>query len=151
MSFTAKDATGVARTFASDSQTIDAVAQNVPAKVLAPTTDSDFGLSKYRNIDLDEAGQSVKASAGSLYGWYIFNAASSIRYVKLYDKASAPAVGTDTPVLTLPIPAGGGANVMNAIGIPFTLGIGAGATTGVADNNTGAPGANECIVHLFYK
>ena len=36
-------------------------------------------------------------------------------------------------------------------GIQFSLGIGIGATTGVADNDTTGPGANECVVTLLYK
>jgi len=108
------------------------------------------GLSIYRDIDLDETGISIKASAGQVYGWYLYNAASSVRYVKFYNKATAPTVGTDTPVMTVPIPQLSAANVEYNVGIAFATGIGIGATTGVADNDTGAPGANEVIVDIFY-
>jgi hypothetical protein len=115
---------------------------------LTPRTSG--GLSIYRNIDLDETGVSIKASAGQLYGWYIYNAAATVRYVKFYNKATAATVGTDTPVLTLPLPATSGANVEFSQGIAFATGIAAGATTGVADNSTGAPAANDVQINVFY-
>lgn len=115
---------------------------------LSPETSG--GLLIYRNIDLDETGKSVKASAGQVYGWYLYNNAATTRYIKFYNKATAPTVGTDTPVLTIAIPAGSAANVEYNVGIAFDTGIGVGATTGVADNNTGAPDANDCVVNVFY-
>lgn len=105
----------------------------------------------YRNLDLDEAGQAVKAAPGYLYGYHLFNAAGAARYVKLYNSAAAPTVGTDTPALTLLVPAGGSVSAEFPAGIGFSAGIGAGATTGVADNNAGAPAANDVTVNLFYR
>lgn len=109
------------------------------------------GFSVYRNISLLATGQAVKTSAGQVFGWHLANLAASTRYVKFYDKASAPTVGTDTPLLTLALPASAVVTVLSEIGIPFSLGIGIGAVTGVADNNTTAPSANEVIVNIFYK
>jgi hypothetical protein len=37
------------------------------------------------------------------------------------------------------------------MGIKFDTAITVAATTGVLDNDTGAPGANEVIVNIFYK
>jgi hypothetical protein len=109
------------------------------------------GLSIYRKVDLDETGQNAKAGAGQVYGWAITNAAASARFVKLYNKATAPSVGTDAVILTLRVEAGTSLDAQHAHGIPFATGIGVGATTGVADNDTGAPDANDVICHLFYK
>jgi hypothetical protein len=123
--------------------TIGAVAQ-------APATSGGYSI--YRDLDADETGVNIKSSAGQVFGWYIHNADSeNIHYLKLYNKASAPTVGTDTPVLTIPIPAGAAANVEFLGGIAFGTGIGIGVTTGLADNDTGAPGSNEVQVNIFYK
>lgn len=109
------------------------------------------GLSIFRSIDLDETEEEAKATAGQVYGWYIYNAASSVRYVKLYNATAASVtVGTTTPVMTIPIPATSGANVEFTNGIAFSTAITAAATTGVADSDTGAPGANEVIINLLY-
>lgn len=110
------------------------------------------GLTIFRSIDLDESEEEVKATAGQVYGWYIYNAASSVRYVKLYNATAANVtVGTTTPVMTIPVPATSGANVEFTNGIAFSTAITAAATTGVADNDTGAPSANEVIVNLLYS
>lgn len=116
---------------------------------LVPTTSG--GLTIYRNIDLDETGQNIKGSTGQLYGYYFYNAAATVRYLKFYNKATAPTVGSDTPVLTLPLPPGAAGHVEFTDGIAFSTGIGAGATTGVADNDTGAPSANDVVVNILYK
>lgn len=44
---------------------------------------------------------SAKATAGTLKHITGYNAAAAVRYLKLYNKATAPTVGTDTPVLTI--------------------------------------------------
>jgi hypothetical protein len=94
---------------------------------------------------------SVKGSAGQVYGWYLYNANAAVRYLKIYNKASAPTVGTDTPIMTIPIPPGSAANVEYTNGVAFGTGIAIAITTGVADSDTGAVAANEIIVNLLYK
>ena len=90
------------------------------------------------------------AAAHQLYGYYLFNAAAAVRFVKIYDHADAPTAG-ETPKLTIGLPAGSAANVSIPDGIEFAVGIGLRATTGVADNDTGAPSANDVVVNLWYK
>lgn len=115
--------------------------------------DTSGGLTIYKNIDLDEADQAVKASAGQVYGWYLFNAAASTRYLKLYNASTASTtVGTTTPVMTIPIPAGSAANVEFSIGIAFSTAITAACTTDLdEDGSPGAPSANDCITNIFYN
>lgn len=80
----------------------------------------------------------AKGAAAQLYGIAGYNAAAAIRYVKLYDKATAPAVGTDVPKITLVIPASSAFQFNWPTPIEFRVGLGYGLTTGVADNDTGA-------------
>lgn len=96
---------------------------------------------------------SLKASAGQIGFIYAVNLNAAVRYLKLYNKASAPTVGTDTPIATLPIPASTtGAGFMISIpgGVNFTTGIAYALTTGVADADTGAVAANEIILFMGY-
>lgn len=112
----------------------------------------DSGQSIFRSIDLDESEEAVKASAGTVYGWYLYNNSSATLYMKLYNATVANVtVGTTTPVMTIPVPAGSAANVSFNGGITFGTAITAAVTTGVADNNTGAPAANDFIANIFYK
>lgn len=108
------------------------------------------GCTAYRNLNLGVTGVVPKAAPGQLYGWYLANNAAAVRYVKVYDTASTPD-GTFTPVLTLALPANSAANVFLATGMEFLNGIALRASTGVADNDTGAPTANDVIVNVFYK
>lgn len=100
----------------------------------------------------------IKASAGQIYMLTASNTGSAPRYLKVYDKASAPTVGTDTPKFTFLLPTastaanGAGSNIpIPDCGIVFTLGIGIAITTGVADSDTGAVGANEVVVNYAFK
>jgi hypothetical protein len=97
---------------------------------------------------------SLKASAGVIYGIQVTNVNASPRYLKLYNKASAPTVGTDTPVKTLIIPGnatGAGSNVPIPVrGINFSTGIAFALTTEATDAGTTGVAANEIVVNIDY-
>jgi hypothetical protein len=113
------------------------------------------GLSIYRRISTASNNSvNVKSSAGLLYGIVAFNINASVRYLKIYDKATAPTVGTDTPVLTIGLTGGAACTVVSflgEIGLTFVNGIGIGIVTGIGDSDNTSTAANEQIVHLFYK
>jgi|SRR5579871_531390 len=99
---------------------------------------------------------SVKASAGTLGGLYLEGNTATVYYVKLYDKASAPTVGTDTPIAVYIVPAnstnGAGNNVvLPAQGMNFASGIAFAITGGVGDSDTTACAANAVVVNYLYK
>lgn len=71
------------------------------------------------------------------------NTTSTIYYLHLYNKGTAPVCGTDVPVMTIPVPqssgAGGGVSTPTPDGLYFPLGFGFCLTGGIADNdNTNA-------------
>lgn len=120
--------------------------------LLEPTVSG--GCEPYVNIDMGISGSTgvnVKATAGQVYGWAITNSSTSVRYVKLYNKATAPDVTTDVPRTVIELKASGGSNISISMGVDFPLGIGIVGVTGPAHTNSTAPGANEVIVNLFYK
>lgn len=88
---------------------------------------------------------SAKASAGVLYSLVGYNAAAALRYLKIYNKASAPTVGTDTPVLTIPLPATAGFAIDFPLGFRCDTGIAYALTTGAADADTGALTAADVV------
>lgn len=125
-------------------------------QIVTPQPHSAGGLSIFRSIDLDETEEDVKTSAGCMYGLWVTNTATSTRFVKFYNATAAnTTVGTTTPVITIGIPGNSSDDITGFFssthGIMFDTAICAAATTGVADNDTGAPGANEVIVNVFYK
>jgi hypothetical protein len=133
-----------------DWATVDASAEGALWGTLTPTTTS--GCSIFRSLDLDETEEDVKTSAGNLYGYFIYNNAATTHFLKFYNATAANVtVGSTTPVMTFPIPAGAAANVSFAYPISFGTAISAAVTTAVADADTGAPAANACVANIFYK
>lgn len=87
---------------------------------------------------------SAKASAGDLHRIRGYNAAAAVRYLKIYNKASAPTVGTDTPVLTYAL-APSSVFDIEVGGFYFSTGIAYAMTTGSADADTGALTAADVV------
>ena len=95
----------------------------------------------------------IEAGQLELLRLWIGNKSASPRYVKLYDKATAPVVATDTPIATITVP-GATAGVLTVIDFGqhpeiaagFANGIGLVISTGAADTDAGAPSANEVTV-----
>lgn len=130
-----------------------ATANPFPVQVLPVASN---GCSIYRSINLDETEEEVKATAGTLYGVWFSNIATTTRFLKFYNATAASVVvGTTTPVLTLAIPGNTNDDVSGVFsmpqGIAFSTAITIAATTGLADNDTGAPGENDVVVNVFYK
>jgi hypothetical protein len=128
-------------------------ANPLPVRVLPVIAD---GCSTFRSIDLDETEEQVKATSGTLYGVWFSNLSSNTLFLKFYNgTAASVTVGSSTPFLTLPIPGNSSDDVSGVFSLPqgiaFTTALSVAATTGIADSDTGAPGANECVVNIFYK
>lgn len=92
----------------------------------------------------------ARASPGRAIGASGHNANAAARYLKLYDKATAPTVGTDTPVATIYLPATASFDI-DLHGLMFRTGIAYALTTGGADNDTGALTAGDILgLNLFH-
>lgn len=115
-----------------------------------PSTSGGYSVSRLLSAASTNA-TSVKASAGQVYGWMLFNTSAAPKFFKLYNKASAPTVGTDTPFMTMPIPAGGGIVADFDGGIAMGTGVAFAITGAVGDTDTTAVAANDVIVNLLYK
>lgn len=114
------------------------------------------GLSIFRSIDIDESEEEIKASAGQVFTITAFNRTATPLYLKFYNATAANViVGTTTPVMTFVVPANAdsdGAGFVHStdIGYAFSTAITVAATTGIADNDTGAPGVNDCVINIGY-
>ena len=96
-----------------------------------------------KNLDVGTTDIAIKSTQGYVCGWYLFNASASTRYFKFYN-------GTVSNVI-VPVPAGAAANIWFDGGLLYSTAITLACTTGLADNNSGAPTANDCVADVFYK
>lgn len=94
----------------------------------------------------------VKASAGVLGMVCVSNLNAAVRYLKIYDKATAPNPAVDVAKIVVAIPTGS-VPVNLAIpdeGITFAAGISFALVTGILDNDNTAVAASEQMVNLGY-
>lgn len=94
---------------------------------------------------------STKASAGQLYHVCLNNNTSYPVFLKFYNKASAPTVGTDTVVHVLEAQAGVPVCEATEEGYAFGTGIAWAATKGITDADTTAVALSDATVELAYK
>ena len=88
-------------------------------------------------------GTSVKAAPGAVFSVLGYCAAASAVYLKLYDKASAPTVGTDTPVETIRLSPATSFDL--SVNRNFATGIAYAITGAAADADTTALSAGDVL------
>lgn len=96
--------------------------------------------------------QSIKGAAGQVYGIHAHNIGAAVRYLKLYNKATAPAPATDGGLLVKTIPVQPGIPVVIPIpkGLAFAAGVGMALVSGIATNDNTNAVANEVTVNIDY-
>ncbi len=121
------------------------------AKVIS---DGSAGTSISRKISAASNNATVaKNAAGNLYSVIAINTNAAVRYLKFYNKATAPDPANDTPVLTIPIPGNtAGAGVAHTFnGLNFSTGISYAIVVNVGDTDNTSVAANEIVVNIEYK
>lgn len=99
-------------------------------------------------------GALILTGTSGLQAFYATNTGAAAAFVKLYNKATAPTVGTDVPEMVIPVPAAvGGVPGIAEItpgfnGHRFALGLGIAITGGAADADTTAVAAGQVKVKL---
>lgn len=107
-----------------------------------------FPANTYRNLNVQTTGSIIKAAKGQIFDLHICNQAASVRFVKLYDKATAP-TSADTPLRTYSIPASTTVSLaVTTAGIAFQSGISLRGTVLLADSDNTAPTANDIVVNI---
>ena len=94
----------------------------------------------------------AKSSAGRLYRVQAFNNAANLLFLKIYNKATTPTVGTDTPIATLALPSKVKYDLdFDLIGLYCSLGISFAITANAADNDTTAIAAGDVVgLNIWY-
>lgn len=111
----------------------------VPNATLGGVTTTRLGQAATTNA------ANIKASAGQVTSWDFSNNGAAFAYVKLYNKASAPTVGTDAIAHVIGIPAGGSKSMTLTYPLTFTTGISIAVTTGAIDSDATAPAINQVL------
>jgi hypothetical protein len=94
---------------------------------------------------------SVKGSLGNIFSLFLANSHATLdRYFKLYDKATAPTVNTDTPTHTILLAPRSNVIVPILGFISFGTGIAYSITDLMADTGQAAIGANEVTVAMGF-
>jgi hypothetical protein len=95
----------------------------------------------------------VRSGFGYLIGWSIANTTNVARYVRLYDKASAPVPASDVPFFRLVIPPSDGKSEMVFSSSPIWLarGLAYDITAASPDTDTTAVSAGDVIVNLLFQ
>ena len=96
----------------------------------------------------------VKASAGVITTISAVGMAEeAMSFLKLYDKATAPVLATDIPVMTIAIPThtqGAGIVIPIPNGLNFSNGIALALTSGIEDQNAVAVLAEQVVLNFTY-
>lgn len=99
-------------------------------------------------------GALIITGTSSLQSFFATNSGAAVAYVKLYNKATAPTVGTDVPEMIIAVPPAVGAVIGSVeitpgyIGYRFPLGLGIAITGLLADTDTTAVAAGQVKVKL---
>ena len=119
---------------------------------LAQATANAIGTSDFHLVSAATTNaSSIKASGGQVYGYELGNNGAADAYVKLYNKASAPTVGTDTPFRTIYVPKGSARSFHSTTGLNMGTGIALAITGAAADSDSTAVAANQVTVEIDYK
>lgn len=135
---------------AAQASATQAVSGTVTATVTPPAPATPY----FVNSAATTNGALILTGTSSVHSLWATNEGASPAYVKLYNKATAPTVGTDIPEMTIPIPAAasgvpGVANPnMGFIPFRFALGLGIAITRNAVHTDTTAIGAGEVKVKL---
>lgn len=125
---------------------------SLPTATMYVTPSASYGYATVSKLisAANTNATSIKTSAANV-GWIsAHNVSTSVRYLKIYNKASAPTVGTDVPVQVIPIQPNNEVLFAPFAGMRLSAGFALAITGGIADNDTTAIGANEVVVNWGY-
>lgn len=108
------------------------------------------GFSTYHLVSAGSTNATnIKASAGQVFGWYVYNSNAAARKLVFHNTAGTPTAGASV-FFAIMIPPSAGANVFTETGIAFSTGIAITTVTDLTDAGATAVAANDLIINIFY-
>lgn len=92
----------------------------------------------------------IQAGPTGIVTVFANNAAASARYVRFFDKATAPTVGTDVPVAVITLPASTSKEIPLKYDLEFTLGLGVAITGAAPYNDNTSVSAHDVQLFVVY-
>jgi hypothetical protein len=126
------------------------VSGTVTATVTPPAPATPYFINSLATTN----GALILTGTSNVSSFYATNEGATAAFVKLYNKATAPTVGTDIPEMTIPVPAassgvpGVATLPVGFIGFRFALGLGISITGGASHSDTTAVAAGQVKVKL---
>jgi hypothetical protein len=115
---------GSAGTPATQVLSVQGIASMTPLSITSVVTAASNGcISSRVNSAATTNTTLMKASAGNITEIDVFNNAAYTVFLKFYNKAATPTLGSDTPVWTIPVAPGGGYSKSFPRGKSFNIGM----------------------------
>ena len=96
---------------------------------------------------------SVKTTAGKIISGTVQNVSAAVKYLKIYNKASAPVVASDIPAFVIPLLPNLPTSLADIVGFSghsLSAGIAYAITGGAADTDATAVAAGDVFVNMLY-
>jgi hypothetical protein len=128
--------------------------QSLPATaptntVVASTTTAATVLYTVNSAATTNAA-SIKASGANLYGLSVMNASATTKYVRLFNLATAPTVGTSVPIMVVAVPATSSKEIEYVPAVRFGTGLAVAITGGAAATDSTAVAAGDVQLLVSY-
>ena len=92
----------------------------------------------------------IKAGAGKITGWFIYNNTGVVKKVAFHNNAGTPTAGSGV-YFSIVIPPLSAANCSFPAGINFSTGIAITTTSGLADSDSSIVNASDLSINIFFK
>lgn len=121
------------------------------AKTVTLLSGPDISVYRFQSAAAGTNSTLVKSSRARLFKLCAFNASASVKFLKVYNRGSAPTVGSVAPVLDFPIPVGYWEFETTEHGLQMPLGIAFGITGAVGATDSTAVAAGDIVgLNMLY-
>lgn len=124
---------------------------NTTPWLMTPVPATSGGWTMTHNVSAASVNaMNIKASAGQIGGWYIYNSNAAARKIAFHNTAGTPTAGSGV-VFTIIVPPTSAANVNISEGLAFSTGIAMTTVTELTDAGNTAVAASDLIWSIWYK
>jgi hypothetical protein len=129
------------------SQSLPATA---PTNTVVASTTSTATVLYTVNSGATTNAASIKATGANLYGLSVMNASATTKYVRLFNLATAPTVGTSVPIMVVAVPATSSKEIEYVPALRFATGLAVAITGGAAATDSTAVAAGDVQLLVSY-